>query len=287
MYGRHISVKTSDFYNSIRKAHNHYEAKAMQLVMKSPQRKALCAIKDKDAVETKKYVEENGIYVVAHSGYLFNIANDPASNDYAVSTAVDDLVSVSKIGGRGAVFHVGKHKGSGEEAGVNNMYLNVHTILMNSMDEAPESIFILETAAGQGTECCLQLKQLAAFRDMFDADEQERIRFCLDTCHMFSAGYDLRTREKVAEFEEEVKETVGWDNVELFHFNDSKHPLDARKDRHEKIGKGYIGEDGLRAVAQLAAKYKIPLVMETPILKTDTMDDLKVEVNIVRDMYYS
>jgi deoxyribonuclease-4 len=104
---------------------------------------------------------------------------------------------------------------------------------------------------------------------------------------MFSAGYDLRTKETVEAFEKEVDNTIGWDTVELFHFNDSKNGLNARVDRHEKIGEGYIGEEGLRAVAQLAAKYNIPLIMETPILKTDTLDDLKKEVDIVGNMYTS
>lgn len=287
MYGRHIPVKMTDFYGSIKFGHEHYGSKAYQIVMKTPQRKQLSSLKKEDAMLCKDYIKENGLYVVAHSGYLFNIAGDPESNTYAVSTAVDDLVSVSELGGRGAVFHVGKHKKMGEEAGVNNMYFNVYNILAESVDLAPDSIFILETAAGQGTECCIKLEQLAAFREMFDEDEKKRIRFCLDTCHMFSAGYDLRTKKTVEDFEKEVDNTIGWDNVELFHFNDSKNGLNARVDRHEKIGEGYIGEEGLRAVAQLAAKYNIPLIMETPILKTDTLDDLKKEVDIVGEMYTS
>lgn len=287
MYGRHIPVKMTDFYGSIKFGHEHYGSKAYQIVMKTPQRKQLSSLKKEDAMRCKDYIKENGLYVVAHSGYLFNIAGDPESNTYAVSTAVDDLVSVSELGGRGAVFHVGKHKKMGEETGVNNMYFNVYNILAESVDLAPDSIFILETAAGQGTECCIKLEQLAAFREMFDEDVKKRIRFCLDTCHMFSAGYDLRTKEAVEAFEKEVDNTIGWDNVELFHFNDSKNGLNARVDRHEKIGEGYIGEEGLRAVAQLAAKYNIPLIMETPILKTDTLDDLKKEVDIVGNMYTS
>lgn len=285
MYGRHISVKTTDFYGSIKAAHEHYCSKAHQIVMKSPQRKQMSSLKKDDAERCKRYIEENGLYIVAHSGYLFNIAADPLTNRYAVETAVDDLVSVSELGGRGAVFHVGKHKKMGEDAGVDNMYYNVFNILTESADLAPESIFILETAAGQGTECCLKLEQLAAFRDRFDEDQKKRVRFCLDTCHMFSAGYDLRTKEAVEAFEKEVETTIGWETVELFHFNDSKNVLNARVDRHQKIGKGYIGEDGLRAVAKLAAKYKIPLILETPILKTDTLDDLKMELDMVGEMY--
>ena len=287
MYGRHISVKTSDFYGSIRSAHEHYGSKAHQIVMKSPQRKQLSPLSKDDAEKCKAYIEEHGLYIVAHSGYLFNIAADPTTNAYAVETAVDDLVTVSDLGGRGAVFHVGKHKKMGEETGVNNMYFNVHSILTESVGLAPDSIFILETAAGQGTECCRRLEQLAAFRNMFDEEEKRRIRFCLDTCHMFSAGYDFRTREAVVAFEKEVENTIGWDTVEVIHFNDSKNELNARVDRHEKIGEGYIGADGLRAFAQMAAKYKIPLIMETPILKTDTLDDLKQELDVVGKMYTS
>lgn len=285
MYGRHISVKTTDFYGSIKSGYEHYGSKAYQIVMKSPQRKQLSSLRKDDAEKCKAYIEENGLYIVAHSGYLFNIAVEPEMNKYAVETAVDDLVTVSDLGGRGAVFHVGKHKKMCEEEGINNMYFNIHNILTDSKELAPDSIFILETAAGQGTECCTKLEQLAAFRNMFDDDDKKRIRFCLDTCHMFSAGYDLRTLEAVNVFEKKVDNTIGWDTVELCHFNDSKNELNARVDRHEKIGKGYIGEKGLSAVAHLMSKYDIPLIMETPILKTDSLEDLKKEVNIVGEMY--
>lgn len=283
MYGRHISLKKT-FNLTLRECHEFYGVKSFQIVMKSPKSKGMCKITDEDADETKKYVEENDLYVVAHSGYLFNIARDPATNDYAVKTARDDLVNIARIGGRGAVFHVGKHIGQGVDIGVEHMYINVLNILMATMDY-PESIFILETSAGQGTELLTKLKELAEFRARFSPDEQKRIRFCLDTCHMFAAGYNLSTQEQVNAFEREVADTIGWENVELFHFNDSKDKCGARKDRHEKIGLGHIGTEGMKGMAALAGKYKIPLILETPILKTDTRDDLKAEVYEVAPWY--
>ena len=282
MYGRHISVKLTDFYGSIKSSYEHYGSKAHQIVMKSPQRKQLSPLTKDDAERCKAYVEEHGIYIIAHSGYLFNIASDPATNGYAIETAVDDLITVSDLGGRGAVFHVGKHKKMGEEAGVNNMYFNVHAILMESVGLAPDSIFILETAAGQGTECCLKLEQLAAFRDMFDEEEKRRIRFCLDTCHIFVAGtLQMKNNADVDDFFNKFEELIGLKHLRLIHFNDSKKEVKSHVDRHENIGKGKIDLMGLKTFANIAHKYQIPMVLETPGLGYQT------EIKMVKKMIAS
>ena len=155
---------------------------------------------------------------------------------------------------------------------------NVKKILEESAKKAPHSIFILETAAGAGTECCKKLEQLAEFRDKFTKDEKKRIRFCLDTCHMFSAGYDYRTEKQVVQFEKEVESTIKWKNVELLHFNDSKAKHGSGVDRHESIGEGYIGNTGLREIAKIACKKGIPMILETP---KDKVEKLKKEIDMV------
>ena len=276
--GRHIATKGTDFHGSIKNGYETFGGKAYQIFMKTPRRKVFSPLKKEDAIKTKEYVSKNKLYLVAHSGYLFNIANDPKDNEYTIKTAVDDLVSISELGGVGAVFHVGKHKGNGEELGSKNMYLNVKKILEESAKKAPHSIFILETAAGAGTECCKKLEQLAEFRDKFTKDEKKRIRFCLDTCHMFSAGYDYRTEKQVVQFEKEVESTIKWKNVELLHFNDSKAKHGSGVDRHESIGEGYIGNTGLREIAKIACKKGIPIILETP---KDKVEKLKKEIDMV------
>jgi deoxyribonuclease-4 len=276
--GRHITAKGTDFYGSIKKGYETFGGKAYQIFMKTPRQKTFSKLGKVDASKTKEYIETNKLYIVAHSGYLFNIANDPKDSEYAIKTAVDDLVSISELGGRGAVFHVGKHKGNGDELGTKNMYLNVKKILEESAKKAPNSIFILETAAGAGTECCTKLKELEEFRNKFSKDEKKRIRFCLDTCHMFSAGYDYRTEKQVVEFEKEVASTIKWKNVELLHFNDSKAKHASGVDRHESIGEGYIGNTGLREIAKIACSKGIPLILETP---KDKVENLKKEIDMV------
>lgn len=265
--GYHCSINKS-FYKSLRK---EYEKKdiggnAYQIFIKTPRRKSLSKLSDKDAESCRNFIYENNIYLVAHSTYLINMANPFEDDPYPVDTAVDDLLAIEKLGGRGSVFHVGKHKNRDYDECLENMQNFVKCVI----DRTPnsKSKFILETAAGCGTEMLCRIEELGAFYHSFEPEYKSRICICLDTCHVFSAGYDLRTIEKVDEFIDLVHDHIKWSNVELIHLNDSKTECDSGIDRHENLGKGYIGDevlDGLKHFISFCKEKEIPIILETPM----------------------
>ena len=265
--GYHCSINKS-FYKSLRK---EYEKKdiggnAYQIFIKTPRRKSLSKLNEKDAESCRNFIYENNIYLVAHSTYLINMANPFEDNTYPVDTAIDDLLAIEKLGGRGSVFHVGKHKNRDYDECLENMQNFVKYVI----DRTPNcnSKFILETAAGCGTEMLCKIEELGAFYHSFEPEYKSRMCICLDTCHVFSAGYDLRTVEKVDEFIDLVGDHIKWSNVELIHLNDSKTVCDSGIDRHENLGKGYIGNEsleGLKHFISFCKEHEIPMILETPM----------------------
>jgi deoxyribonuclease-4 len=267
-FGYHCNIKNKSFHKSIRKEHEKVDkrATAYQVFIKTPRQKILLGdrINMNDADACRKYIEQNDIYLVAHSTYILNIASK-LEDTYQVDTAVDDLISIKKLGGRGSVFHVGKHKDRDYDECVNNM----KDYIMAVIDQTKEynSLFILETAAGCGTEMLTTIEELGAFYHSFDDDYKRHIRICIDTCHVFSAGYDLRTEDTTHSFIKLVEANIGWNNVELIHLNDSKTKLNSRVDRHDNLGKGFIGSDSLEGLQYFISYCKgkhIPIILETP-----------------------
>jgi len=266
--GYHCNIKQS-FHKSIRGEHEKKDtrAKAFQVFVKTPRQKKLKfdTLNMKDAEACKKYIEDRDIYLVAHSTYLINMANSIKDDSYPADTAIDDLLCIEKLGGRGSVFHVGKHKDRDHDECVQNMKDFITFVLDKTKD--CKSLFILETAAGCGTEMLTTIEELGSFYHSFDDEYKKRIKICIDTCHVFSAGYDLRTEEKASEFIELVESNIGWKYVEVIHLNDSKTVFDSHKDRHENLGLGYIGKDSMDGLTYFIGFCKskgIPIILETP-----------------------
>tara|TARA_B100000963_G_C22626325_1_gene672565 strand:- start:1383 stop:2240 length:858 start_codon:yes stop_codon:yes gene_type:complete len=267
--GYHCNIEKKSFYKSIRIQHEKKDKrlKACQVFIKTPRRKILAFdnLNEKDCNSCKEYLNENDIYLVAHSTYLLNIANT-MEDRYQLETAIDDLKCIDKLGGRGSVFHVGKHKNRDYDECIQNM----KNFIMKVIEETSElkSLFILETAAGCGTEMLTRIEELGCFYHSFSEEYRSRIKICIDTCHVFSAGYDLTTIDKVNNFIELVDNHIGWSNVELIHLNDSKTKCNSCVDRHENLGKGFIGTDsldGLIHFMSFSKKKGIPIILETPM----------------------
>ncbi len=265
--GYHAGVRKT-FYDSMVFHHENRLTKCFQMFMKSPRSKRMCNKTEEDIEKTKKYVEENEIYLIAHSGYLFNIATQAEEDSFTVKTAVDDINTVVKLGGVGAVFHVGKHLKRDCEECLDNMENLIRTVISKTTGK-----FILETAAGQGTELLTKMEELGQFYSRFTKEEKERVKICIDTCHVFAAGYDLKTPEKVIQFCELIEACIGWKNVEVIHLNDSKGDTGCCKDRHENIGLGEIGDEGLMCFVQFCYSKGIPMILETP-MNMDRMEEL-------------
>lgn len=139
-------------------------------------------------------------------------------------------------------FHPGSFMKSDEETGLANVSRGVLRLLEETAESAPNTVICLETMAGQGTNLGHRFEQLAYL--LAQVDGNERLGICFDTCHVFAAGYDIRTPEAYAATMEEFDHVVGLEHIKVFHFNDSKGELGERKDRHAHIGQGAIGLDG-------------------------------------------
>jgi deoxyribonuclease IV len=199
--------------------------------------------------------------VVIHAAYLINLATtNPEFLEKSVSGLVDELERAERLGVESVVLHPGAHMGAGIDAGLDQIARaldRVHRLL-------PECsvVTLLETAAGQGS--CLGCTFEELGRVIRFVDEPHRIGICVDTCHVFSAGYDIRTEDGWNRMIDELDREVGADKVGAFHINDSKKPLGARVDRHEHIGEGEIGIEAFAAVVNDPRFLRIPKMLETP-----------------------
>lgn len=200
--------------------------------------------------------------LVAHAAYLINLcATDPRVLERSREALADELERCDRLGVPGLVVHPGAHLGAGEDAGLTAIAVSLDRV-HRSLPEARSRVLI-ELTAGQGTVLGYRLEQLAAIRER--ARDGERIGFCLDTCHAFAAGYDLRTPAAVEGFLDEVERVIGLDAVACLHLNDSVGGLGSRRDRHANIGAGEIGRAGFRRLLEEPRLARVPMILETPL----------------------
>ena len=222
--------------------------------------------------------------IVIHLPYVINLAkpleftqvdseqNKSVQNksvqNKSVKLIMKQLEISHLIGSIGCVVHVGKYTGQTEAEGLENMYNSLKLIIDYIRDNNLNTHIILETSAGQGTELLPtknnSLNDLAEFYSRFTSDDKNYIKICVDTCHIFAAGYDIRNKEMVKLFFDQFHEAIGLENLALIHLNDSKKTCGSCVDRHENLGMGCIGIEGLRHFIRYAIYYKIPTVLETP-----------------------
>jgi len=196
---------------------------------------------------------------VSHDSYLINLATaDETMWRKSIDAFVDELSRCEILGIPYLVTHPGAHLGSGERTGLRRV-----ADALNIIHErvAPGPITCLEITAGQGTCLGHRLEHLAEITEMTKAPE--RLGVCLDTAHLFAAGYDFRGRKYHA-FRKEIGRTIGIRAVKVMHLNDSKKALGSRVDRHEHIGQGTIGKEGFKPIVRDSAFANIPKIMETP-----------------------
>ncbi len=214
-------------------------------------------------IETfQKARKEAGISCVAsHTSYLINIAG-PDEKKSAMSFAAlkQELIRCSQLGLDHAILHPGSHMGAGEDEGIQHA-----ADMLNRLFEQTSGIatrLLLETTAGQGDCVGHALGQLADIVNR--VADQNRVGICLDTCHIFAAGYDISTEEGYDRTMAEFERLIGFDRLFAIHVNDSKRECGSRVDRHEHIGKGRIGLPGFKLIMNDARLRPIPKILETP-----------------------
>jgi len=204
----------------------------------------------------------------AHMPYLPNLAT-PKDDAFekSVNTLINEVERCAQLGIPYLVTHLGSHLGTGEEAGIKKLV----EALTKAGQTKNDVMILLENTAGQKNSVGSDFKQLGEIFKQLKPGKKFGV--CLDTCHAFVAGYDLRTADKVKETFKEFDKYVGIENLKILHLNDARGELGCNLDRHYHLGLGGIGEEGITSVVKFANKKKIPIILETPI--DDDRDDFE------------
>jgi deoxyribonuclease-4 len=199
---------------------------------------------------------------VSHDSYLINLA---ATNEtfwrQSVELFIEELSRCNLLGIPYLVTHPGAHMGAGEEEGLRKIAAAIDVIHDHVPDPPSGVITCLEVTAGQGSSLGYKLEHIAEI--ISRVRSPKRLGVCLDTAHLFAAGYDFRGR-KYAKFRKALDKTIGLRRVKVIHMNDSKKDLGTRVDRHDHIGRGKIGLDGFKPFVRDEAWEKVPKILETP-----------------------
>jgi len=198
---------------------------------------------------------------IAHNSYLVNLASPDATlMEKSMSNMLDDIRRADVLGVPGIVTHPGAHMGEGEVSAIKRIAAQINELFDMSADS--KVCLYLETTAGQGSSVGHRFEHL---RDIIAGiKNKKRVGICVDTCHIFAAGYDIRTPETYQASFSEFDRVIGLKWIRAFHVNDSKKDLGSRVDRHDHIGKGKIGESGFASLMQDERFRAIPHLLETP-----------------------
>ncbi len=235
---------------------------AIQIFTKSSRQWAAKPYTKEEIAQFHGNRKETGIAsVVAHDSYLLNLGSpDPALRQRSVAAFIDEFERCEVLGVTNLIAHPGAHVGAGEAEGIKT--------IARSLDEVHKACpgyrakITLEITAGQGSNLGYRFEQIA---NMIDAThESDRLRVCFDTEHAFAAGYDIRTKEGYERTFSEFDEAIGIDQLAAFHLNDSKKEFHSRVDRHEHIGKGFIGVEAFRLLMNDKRFWGLPMCLETP-----------------------
>lgn len=226
------------------------------------------------------------LLMVVHSSYTINLCHPINSKSFmsSVRSLVNDLRSSYVIGSRclGVVIHMGKNVSINnitDDEAIKNYVKGVE----QALETVPNSTIIFETGASQGTEVGSKMEDLGKIYHKINNKYKSRIKFCIDTCHIWATGYDLSNKKLVDEFFKKFDAVIGINKIALIHFNDSKNNLGSCVDRHQDLGFGMIPTDGLKYIPIVAKKNNIPIIMETPIdsINPQTNTDFKPSEEII------
>lgn len=217
---------------------------------------------DDEVRRFKRVKEETGIpLVIAHDSYLINLASpDEGLWNKSIHVLLIEMGRAEALGIAYLVIHPGSHNDAGEEWGIKRI-VNALDLIHTSAKGFKTKI-LLETTAGQGTSLCYRFDQIREILDK--VKEPGRLGVCFDTCHVFAAGYDIRDELRYEKTMKELDRRIGIGLIKVIHLNDAKKELGSRVDRHEHIGKGFIGIEGFRCLLRDERFAEIPMVIETP-----------------------
>lgn len=246
-----------------------------QFFTRNPRGGSAKAINEKDVEKFRNLCEENGIDVIlAHAPYTLNGASaDEKTREFARQTMADDLERMEYVPGNLYNFHPGSHVGQGVNIGIDYIVSMLNEVLKPEQT----TTVLLETMAGKGSEIGRNFEELRTIIDRVEL--KNHLGVCLDTCHVYDAGYDIVNHldEVIGEFDR----VIGLDRLKAVHLNDSKNPFESHKDRHEKIGEGSIGVDAMERIINHPKLKHLPFYLETP----NELEGYAREIALLKNLY--
>ncbi|MBI4965192.1 MAG: deoxyribonuclease IV [Desulfomonile tiedjei] len=278
LLGAHMSIA-----GGVSKAVTRGEAlgcTAIQIFTKNASQWNARALNEEEVGEFRAERLRTGMYVVAHDAYLINLAS-PNKDLLAKSRAafLQEMERAEALGIPYLVMHPGAHTGAGEDRGLKLMAESFNFLLRKT--RGFQVRIAVENTAGQGTVVGYSIEHLK--RILENTVDPERMATCLDTCHAFAAGYDLRDSSGYEKFVEKFDSMIGLNKLKVMHLNDCKKELGRRVDRHEHIGKGMLGLECFRRIMNDPLLRDVPKLLETPKL-LDGQDMDPINLAILRDL---
>lgn len=271
--GSHIS--SAKGYAAMGKTAVYMNANTFAFFTRNPRGGKAKELKEADVEKYKEIAKEHQFgKIVAHAPYTLNAcAAREDLREFARNTMEDDLKRMEYIPGNYYNFHPGSHVGQGAQTGIEKIAQVLNDVLAQEWN----TVVLLETMAGKGTEVGRTFEELREIMDRVNC--REKLGVCLDTCHVWDGGYDI-----VGDLDGVVREfdrVIGLEHLKAIHLNDSKNPLGSHKDRHAKIGEGEIGLEALSAVTRHPAFRHLPFILETP----NDEDGWAQEIRILRERF--
>lgn len=277
-FGAHMSISGGVSKAFARGASVHCEA--MQIFSKNERQWNAKPIPAEEAAAFKAEQARTGIGpIIVHDSYLINLAA-PADDLWEKSIAAfsDELERCDLLGIPYLVTHPGAHTGSGEEVGLQREADALNRIFAAGI--GGDTVVLLETTAGQGSALGCRFEHLARLFEL--VPYHQRMAVCVDTCHIFAAGYDIRDATSYAATFAEFDRIVGLNRIRCFHLNDSQKPLGSRVDRHNHIGQGCIGLEAFRLLVNDPRFAGVPMIIETP--RGDDMAEDRQNLSLLRSL---
>lgn len=281
--GSHVGFnKETQIIGSIKEALS-YEANAFMFYTGAPQNTNRSEIDDELVFLGKKVLKESNIdinNVIVHAPYIINMANSK-NEEFNINFLKQEIKRVEQLGFRKIVIHPGSHVGLGVEEGIKNICKCLNMVLNQSTNVN----ILLETMAGKGTEIGRTFEEIKKIID--NTIYNEKIKVCMDTCHMNDAGYDVTNFDYLLN---EFDRIVGLDKLECIHINDSKNIIESHKDRHENIGYGTIGFDNIINIIYNEKIKNIPKILETPYVSLNgerKYPPYKFEIEMIKNKKFN
>lgn len=271
--GCHLS--TSKGFKNMGKEAVQIGANTFQFFTRNPRGGKAKDIDEKDVKEFLEIAKENNFGVIlAHAPYTLNACSkDEDTRKFAMEMMADDLVRMEYVPNNLYNFHPGSHVKQGVEVGIQYIVEMLNSVLK----EEQTTTVLLETMAGKGTEIGRSFEELQEI--ISKVELKDHMGVCLDTCHVYDAGYDIvNNLDGVLE---EFDRIIGLDKLKAIHLNDSKNPFESHKDRHEKIGEGSLGIEAIKNIINHPKLRHLPFFLETP----NELDGYQKEIELLRGLY--